>query len=51
MRFHVASMVLSAYPPGECRLVMLNPAGDLNAARKNGIKDGSGISGGDHHRS
>ena len=40
-----------AYPPGECRLVVLNLAGDLNAARKNGIKDGNEISSGDHHGS
>jgi hypothetical protein len=31
--------------------VVLNLGGDLNAARKNGIKDGNEISSGDHHGS
>lgn len=38
------------YPPGECRLAMLNPAGDLKGALKSDLKDRNGIGGGDHHR-
>jgi hypothetical protein len=37
------------YPPGECRLAVLNRPGDLKGALKNALKDGNGISGGDHH--